>query len=352
MYTHKKIFIISFIYAFVLLNTQCLAQNKIIIEEQVYTQAEQMPAFNYKKYSIEKYIEMKTNLFHSTIDCTAYIACIIDEMGKIKNAQVINSSGNIKNDEKAIQILSKMPKWIPAKQNGKNCKVKLVIPVKFNINIKKDTEKKLEKKPKDIKGADFKYKGGEEAMFKFIDEKINTSDTFKKIHGTAFVNFSMKTDGTIFDVKLMKSCHNKNGDKIALRIILSMPKWIINNNKINKHTIAISFKGEKEQIIKSDKNIRAIVDEQPIYMGGEKALNDFIKTQALKLNTNKLKGKAFVSYIIDENGKAVDAKIIKSSGSYSIDKIIKKIICNMPKWRPGMQNGIPVKVKQNRPITI
>lgn len=339
-----------FILFLLLINTNISAQEKA--KNFFFLIAEKMPSFSYEEMSKEKYINDRTALFPSKKDCTVYVSCIINKLGEVKSVTIANSSNNEKTDKKAIQIISQMPKWTPAMQSGKECNVKIYIPVSFKKNnlVEKIVTKKSDNIKKEI--IAFKYKGGRKAMFKFINEKINSHDPFNKISGTAFVNFSLQKDGLISNVKLMKSCQDEKGDKLAVRIVLAMPKWVILNNKVNKHTIAIKFKSKDHNATKSDKNIRAIVDEQPIYMGGEQALYDYIKKEIKKLNTSNIKGNAFVSFVIDEEGKAVDAKIIKSSGSFTGDKIIKKIIRSMPKWRPGMLNGAPVKVKQNLPITL
>ncbi len=63
-----------------------------------------------------------------------------------------------------------------------------------------------------------------------------------------------------------------------------------------------------------------------------------------------IKGKIIVSFVIDKDGSVCDAKIIR--GLYPpFDQEIIRVIKSMPKWRPGLLDGRPVKVEYTLPIT-
>lgn len=61
-------------------------------------------------------------------------------------------------------------------------------------------------------------------------------------------------------------------------------------------------------------------------------------------------GKVWVNFVVDENGKIIDAKILKGIG-YGCDEEALRVIKMMPNWKPGMFQGKPVKVSFNQPIT-
>ncbi|RYZ25175.1 MAG: energy transducer TonB [Chitinophagaceae bacterium] len=61
---------------------------------------------------------------------TCLIRFSVDEDGTITNFQVLQSGGN-EFDNEVIRVLKKMPKWLPAIQNGKPAAVSFTQPVTF-----------------------------------------------------------------------------------------------------------------------------------------------------------------------------------------------------------------------------
>ena len=49
------------------------------------------------------------------------------------------------------------------------------------------------------------------------------------------------------------------------------------------------------------------------------------------------------------DGSIVDAKVVRSVDPY-LDKEALRVINTMPKWKPGMQRGKPVRVKFTVPV--
>ena len=93
---------------------------------------------------------------------------------------------------------------------------------------------------------------------------------------------------------------------------------------------------------------------KPAPMGGMEAFYQYISKNfrigriAAK---NNIKGKIFLTFVVDKNGNLVEPKIIKSLG-YGLDEEAIRIIKKSEKWIPGMQRGINVRVQYSLPITI
>ena len=69
---------------------------------------------------------------NSCIKGKVHVSFDVDTNGVISNAVVkrgINQSAN----EEAIRVIMKMPKWTPAKRDGKPIKCRLVVPINFDI---------------------------------------------------------------------------------------------------------------------------------------------------------------------------------------------------------------------------
>lgn len=95
-----------------------------------------------------------------------------------------------------------------------------------------------------------------------------------------------------------------------------------------------------------------IVEEMPVFPGGEQELFRFlsenIKYPALA-KENNIKGVVYVSFIVEVTGCISNVKIIKGVHP-SIDNESLRVVRAMPKWKPGFQNGSPVRVSFNLPI--
>ena len=55
----------------------------------------------------------------------------VNEDGTLSDAQVAKSSDEWLNAE-ALRLVNEMPKWVPARRNGKSIKVKYILPIIFN----------------------------------------------------------------------------------------------------------------------------------------------------------------------------------------------------------------------------
>jgi protein TonB len=62
-----------------------------------------------------------------------------------------------------------------------------------------------------------------------------------------------------------------------------------------------------------------------------------------------ISGSVWVNFIIDEEGNIVNANILHGAG-YGFDEEALRVIKLMPKWKPGMKNGKPVKVSFTQAI--
>ena len=96
-----------------------------------------------------------------------------------------------------------------------------------------------------------------------------------------------------------------------------------------------------------------LTEEQPEFPGGEDALiaylNSHIKYPEKAVN-NEAAGKVVLGFVVNKDGEIDDLQILKSVG-YGCDEEAMRVVRNMPKWKPGRNNGKAVRVYFNLPIT-
>lgn len=97
-----------------------------------------------------------------------------------------------------------------------------------------------------------------------------------------------------------------------------------------------------------------LVDRMPEFKGGMDSLTEFIKANLHYPEwerRNKIEGKIYASFTVDEDGKIKDPQIIGSvKGSKNFDSEVLRVISMMPDWIPGSNNGQNVDVRFNLPI--
>ncbi len=109
---------------------------------------------------------------------------------------------------------------------------------------------------------------------------------------------------------------------------------------------------EKADSAQVSKPIFVSVEQQPEFPGGT---DNFFKYIARNLRypindlKNKVQGKVTVSFMVDYDGSLTNIKIIDSV-STDINAEALRLIKNSPRWKPGMQNGRPVRVNYTVPI--
>ncbi|MCC6725887.1 MAG: energy transducer TonB [Saprospiraceae bacterium] len=99
-------------------------------------------------------------------------------------------------------------------------------------------------------------------------------------------------------------------------------------------------------------SIALINEVPPEFPGGEAAMLNFIYSNfnlPSASDADSLIGTVWVRFIIDENGYVLNPTIIKEADSL-VGVELLRVVRMMPKWKPGIQNGKPVKVIFNLPF--
>ena len=215
------------------------------------------------------------------------------------------------------------------------------------------------------------YTGGEEAMMKYVAENIKYPQAAKdkNISGRVFVGFVIEKDGSVSNVKVVRGIGG-GCDEEAARVIKEMPKWKPGMQKgkpvrVN-YMMPIFFKLDDGQPAKSvkkekasnpdmtpDKNgVYQIVEEMPKFPGGEDALMDYVSKNVVypkEAQEKGISGRVFVGFIVEKDGSVSDVKVLRGIGG-GCDEEAVRVISGLPKWKPGKQEGKPVRVSYQMPI--
>jgi hypothetical protein len=150
-------------------------------------------------------------------------------------------------------------------------------------------------------------------------------------------------------------------EKRAIPSILSKQKELPTNEELLStlskgapEIIEIDAYDSKNQFVQKGENEvynTAGITEKPEFPGGIMEFYKFVaKNYEIPTQPN-LKGKVFISFVIEKDGSLSDIKNIRDIGLGTGEEAIR-VLKLSPNWIPGKMNGVPVRVLYSLPITL
>lgn len=257
-------------------------------EKKVFDVVEQMPRFSGGDAALMKYLSENIK-YPETAEkngAQGRVVCnfVIEQDGSVSNVEILKSVEESL-DKEAIRVIKAMPKWYPGRQNGMPVRVKYTLPITFRLDTPKTqpqmmkivdavvpdsapvsetkihdvveqmpqfgsyTYKKFIPDPKDPKKGTYvtKTESGTAGLLAFLNRNVKYPVIAEEngIQGRVICTFVVERDGSITDVKVIKSV-DPSLDKEAIRVIRSMPKWIPGMQKGEpvrvKFTLPVTFR--------------------------------------------------------------------------------------------------------------
>lgn len=195
-----------------------------------------------------------------------------------------------------------------------------------------------------------------------ITERIKLSITeYYKISDILLSNLSTTSNGKLLETGgMLNIIATKNNEPIKLKngktIEISFP-----TNKKEKDMQLFSGLWENDNHInwstqkstdKDNQQIYMTVEEMPTFVGGEKKLFNFLSYTVKypeKAKELGVQGTVYVSFVINENGKVIEPRVVRGVTS-ELDLAALDAIKKMPNWTPGKQKGQNVSVQFTLPV--
>lgn len=199
-----------------------------------------------------------------------------------------------------------------------------------------------------------RFPGGEQEMYKFIKERQKYPESAIKanIEGRVITRFTIKTDGSITNVHIIRGIH-PDCDSLVMDIIKAMPKWEwekdVKNIKDTYFTLPVIFRLPIEGVTDGEE-IRHTADQMPSFPGGEQEMFNFLRDN-LKWPDNGtcFQGRVTIRFIVTKEGKVVNPIVLRGITPIA-DKGALRVINLMPDWIPGKHKEELVNVYYTIPI--
>lgn len=250
------------------------------------------------------------------------------------------------------------------------------------------------------------FPGGPEALEKWISKNLRypNEERLSGVGGEVVVSFIVEKDGSIRMPKVEKGVSAALNNE-AIRLVKSMPYWkagkqggkkvrvrskvsvmfgrkpgrglmnvvprgsVMRNNgggnvpmqkiaatelKIQQtETVSDSLKSrlsesELDSIKNEDKGeIYENFEIMPSFPGGDEAMLQFIRDNQkypTEAQNEGIQGRVLVQFVVDKDGSITDVEVFRGVHPL-LDAEAIRVVKSMPKWKPGMQKGKPVRMK-------
>lgn len=201
---------------------------------------------------------------------------------------------------------------------------------------------------KDAQKLIFGESNGPEPLL-VLDGKVATKEQVKALD-----------QSTIDHINVVKYSEDKKdllrvyGDKFnadtSNGIIFIITKEYAKSDERKKDYVVVVKSKDKEA---EKMKIFDVVENMPSFPGGTAKMMEYLMTNvrypeaALKVGAQ---GRVVVNFIVEPDGTISNANVV-SSVSEELDAEAIRVVENMPKWKPGMQNGKVVRVKYSIPVS-
>ena len=108
--------------------------------------------------------------------------------------------------------------------------------------------------------------------------------------------------------------------------------------------------------VEGESDVYQIVEQMPEFPGGQEAMEKYINDnvrfwEVIKEWQCDVSGKIFVGFIVEPDGSITNVKVLRGIEKHC-DEEAMRVVKSMPKWKPGMLNGEPVRVSYMVPVSI
>ena len=217
------------------------------------------------------------------------------------------------------------------------------------------------------------FPGGTEKFMAYLSENIKYPEEAKdkNISGRVFINFVVEKDGSVSNVKVMRSIGG-GCDEEAVRVVKAMPKWKPGMQRGKpvrvSYVLPVTFKLNENQPktaeekventeVKPDKDgVWPMAEEMPEYPGGMEAMKQYISDNLVvpekyKEMDAKAEYRVLIRFVVAEDGSITQVETVKPEpAKKDLNDEAVRVVKGMPKWIPGKVEGKPVKVKYVLPI--
>ncbi|WP_288332052.1 energy transducer TonB [uncultured Alistipes sp.] len=358
--------LITWTVCLVLLHAAAFADGPAKVDGQ---SVPEMPKFGgggpvtFKRWVLRN-LDLSGSLFSEGDEIRGEVSFVVAKNGKLRELDVskLGVSALGRRIEKAIAA---SPAWAPAMQDGKP--QAQAVKVLFDLRLVRDASgalcardiaayRQADKSPAFRGGGPREFQAW---MVHLADSLTGTS--VEELQYRVSLRFVVECDGTMSDIDLQARRGKGYSTKKVRQRHYAVPVWtpaVIDGEPVRFRTsISLDFSPENEQTEAADSSglpVPCLISEKmPEFKGGD--LNTFrswvmwnVKYPS-ELYREGVGGRVVVTFVIERDGALSSVKVIRSPHPQLTDAVVQ-VLEKSPRWEPGTEDGIAVRVKYTLPV--
>jgi len=180
-----------------------------------------------------------------------------------------------------------------------------------------------------------------------------------------FSNMSNNFSFLLTKKRIKMITQSKKTKGVVIKALLTLPLFALllfancksngNDKPAEKKTIETTETVETqavETVVNDDSEVYGAVEVFPEYPGGTTAMFEFIQKNLKYPESAKekgLEGRVFIGFVVEKDGSLSSFQVLRGVCD-EIDAEAVRVLKMMPKWKPGMNNGEPVRVQYTMPF--
>lgn len=260
--------------------------------------------------------------------------------------------------KKVMAEISKIPRWIPNKDNG----FSVANTQKFGLDLLlvRGTDGRLhatDNKAYSGLGSKLMFKGESIRYFRSwikgqVDSLLGVDDARKNLR----VHFIIEKDGSVNYAVVPKDL-NSEVARVIGKAMQGAPYWtpvLLDGEAVRYSMLLTVGLGAAELTDEETADDAWVTPElMPRFMGGTLS---YFRTWVMKnvqypmeMLQQKIQGRVVVSFTIERDGSLTNIKVLETPHPL-FSEAVSLVLSQAPKWVPGMSDGSPVRVSYTLPV--
>jgi TonB family protein len=180
-----------------------------------------------------------------------------------------------------------------------------------------------------------------------------------------FSNMSNNFSFLLTKKRIKMITQSKKAKGVVIKALLTLPLFALllfancksngNEKPADKKAVEATETVETqavETVVNDDSEVYGAVEVFPEYPGGTTAMFEFIQKNLKYPESAKekgLEGRVFIGFVVEKDGSLSSFQVLRGVCD-EIDAEAVRVLKMMPKWKPGMNNGEPVRVQYTMPF--
>lgn len=323
------------------------------LTNEPYLLADPMPSFNGGgTLDFCRWVQERLRYPHEAviygIEGHVVVSFVVEADGKVSNAEVL-ASPDPTLSEAALSVVRQSPRWIPGRLDGRPVRVRLSIPIDFNLQLPGAKPPVEELLPKFQGGGLIDFKHWVLRNVEFSDKIFYLGD-----EGWVEASFFVNGKGKVRGVETTRFSDPDFAYQIQ-RTIASSPLWtpVSADGKLRNADFRLRFdlllQRGPDGLYSEDNTIYTTADSLPRFCGGSPGVfREWVRRQVDSLldpGAAVPRVRVNVRFIIEPDGTMTGIRVSAPKEHSGFAKLVRLAVDKTPLWTPAVAGGEKVRFR-------